>query len=76
MHTLRHAFISHALTQGTPEAIVRDWVGHVDRDVIKRYTHVADEASQSAMQRLTSAVDPKLQQGKEAKHGRKQQGAK
>lgn len=75
VHTFRHAFISHALTQGTPEAIVRDWVGHVDRDVIKRYTHVGDQASQAAMQRLMPAANSKLRDGKEAKHGRKQQGA-
>jgi len=44
LHTFRHSFISHALTQGVPEAIVRLWVGRVDREVIKLYTHIADEA--------------------------------
>ena len=53
LHTFRHAFISHALTSGVPEAVVRSWVGHVDRDVIKLYTHIADTESQSAMRRLT-----------------------
>lgn len=52
VHTFRHAFISRALTQGIPEAIVRTWVGHVDDDVIRLYTHIADESSQAAMQRL------------------------
>jgi hypothetical protein len=33
--TFRHAFISHALTQGIPEAIVRQWVRHVDAEVLK-----------------------------------------
>jgi site-specific recombinase XerD len=51
-HTFRHAFISNALIRGTAEAIVRQWVGHVDRDVIKLYTHIVDKSSQAAMQRL------------------------
>lgn len=64
LHTFRHAFISHALTSGIPEAVVRSWVGHVDRDVIKLYTHIADTESQSAMRRLnqnqsdSSSSDP------------------
>jgi len=55
LHTFRHGFISHALTSGIPEAIVRDWVGHVDDAVIRLYTHVADEESQRAMARLAEA---------------------
>jgi integrase len=52
LHTFRHAFISHALTSGVPEAIVRQWVGHVDPAIIRQYTHIADVSSQAAMQRL------------------------
>ena len=52
VHTFRHAFISNALIDGIPEAIVRKWVGHVDPQILKLYTHIADEASQTAMQRL------------------------
>src|SRR5262249_35433719 len=69
VHTFRHAFISHALTQRTPEAIVRKWVGHVDDEVIKWYTHIADESSQAAMQRLAEANKKGLQQGGEKPHG-------
>ena len=58
LHTFRHSFISHALTQGIPEAIVRQWVGHVDPEVIKHYTHILDEASQAAMRRLAEANTP------------------
>jgi integrase len=61
VHTFRHAFISQALTQGTPEAIVRQWVGHVDAEVIKLYTHIADASSQAAMQRLVDANNKPLQ---------------
>jgi hypothetical protein len=43
------------VSSGIPEAIVRQWVGHVDREVTKLYTHIADEASQAAMQRLAEA---------------------
>ena len=48
VHTFRHAFISNALTQGIPEAILRQWVGHVDAEVIKLNTHIADVSSQAA----------------------------
>ena len=54
--TIRHAFISTALVNGTPEAMVRQWVGHVDRDIIKLYTHIADSSSQEAMARLGNAA--------------------
>jgi len=30
--------------------VVRAWVGHVDTETLKRYTHIADSASQAAMQ--------------------------
>ena len=36
-------------------AVVRAWVGHVDAEVIKHYTHVHDEASQAAMRALAQA---------------------
>jgi integrase len=57
LHTFRHSFISHALMAGVPEAVVRSWVGHVDRDILKLYTHIADADSQSAMKRLAEAQD-------------------
>lgn len=56
LHTFRHHFISKALTSGVPEAVVRQWVGHVDRDVMQRYTHVADSISKQAMAELTAAT--------------------
>lgn len=55
LHTFRHAFVSQALTMGTPEAVVRSWVGHVDPEIMKLYTHIADKDSQAAMLRLAEA---------------------
>lgn len=55
LHTFRHSFISHALLQRVPEATVREWVGHIDPEILRHYTHVHDEASQAAMQRLARA---------------------
>ncbi len=52
VHTFRHSFISHALNGGTPESIVRQWVGHVDPEILKVYTHVADDISRDAMAHL------------------------
>ncbi|MDB5349341.1 MAG: hypothetical protein JWN86_588 [Planctomycetota bacterium] len=54
LHTFGHAFISRSLMAGVPEAIVREWVGHVDRDILKLYTHIASAASQAAMRQVTS----------------------
>ncbi len=55
LHTFRHSFISRALSAGIPEAVVRSWVGHVDADVMKLYTHIADKTSQREMARLGTA---------------------
>lgn len=52
LHTFRHSFISHALTSGVAEPIVRAMVGHVDPNIIKLYTHVADKQSRSAMDKI------------------------
>ena len=55
IHTFRHTFISNALLKHTPTAVVREWVGQVDEEIIKLYTHVHNDASQAAMQRLAEA---------------------
>ena len=58
LHTFRHSFISRALSAGVPEAVVRSWVGHVDDEVMKHYTHIADKTSQREMARLgTTSAD-------------------
>ena len=61
LHTFRHTFISNALLKRVPPAVVREWVGHVDEEIIKLYTHVHDSASQAAMQRLGEANIKPLQ---------------
>jgi hypothetical protein len=61
IHTFRHYFISNALQAGIPTATVRSWVGHVDDKIIALYTHVHDEASQTAMRRLAAANQQNLQ---------------
>jgi integrase len=57
VHTFRHAFLSQALIRGTPEALVRAWAGHVDWNILKLYTHIANSDSQAAMQRLSKVED-------------------
>jgi integrase len=49
LHTFRHSFVSHALTSGVAESIVRSWVGHIDPEIMKIYTHIADRQSRAAM---------------------------
>jgi integrase/recombinase XerC len=62
LHTFRHTFISLALTRGTPEATVRSWVGHVDQEIMRRYTHIASQESHAAMQRLEASVKARRKQ--------------
>lgn len=70
LHTFRHAFISAALTKGTPEAVVRRWVGHVDPEILNLYTHIADQASQEAMRRLAKGGNA-MDQAEERKDSEK-----
>ena len=52
MQQSRHSLISHALINGTPEAVVRRWAGHVDDQILKHYTHIADADSKAYMAKL------------------------
>lgn len=53
LHTFRHTFVSQALTRGVPEAVVRQWVGHVDPAIMRLYTHIADDVSQAYVSRFS-----------------------
>ncbi len=44
-----------ALIRGTPEVLVRTWAGHVDWNMLKLYSHIADSDSQEAMKRLSNS---------------------
>ena len=44
-----------------PEAIVRNWAGHLDAETLKIYTHINNQASQAAMQQLS---DGSVENGK------------
>jgi integrase/recombinase XerC len=69
LHTFRHSFISNALLTGTPEPIVRSWVGHVDAQIMRTYTHVADQESRAAMQRLDAKNSPTKAAFEESREG-------
>ena len=53
LHTFRHTYVSQALTRGVPEAVVRQWVGHVDPAIMRLYTHIADDVSQAYVSRFS-----------------------
>lgn len=55
LHTFRHSFISHAALHNVPERVLRRWVGHVDRQILDWYFHLADAQSHEEMQRLSQA---------------------
>ena len=62
-------------------AVVKEWVGHVDQQVLALYTHVHNDASQAAMQRLSEAnqrlqKEEKSRDGKEADSAQTQHNGK
>jgi integrase len=56
LHTFRHTFVSLALTRGTDVATVRSWVGHIDRETLDYYPHIATSDSHAAMARLGASI--------------------
>ena len=56
IHTFRHTFVSVAVTQNIPEAVIRRWVGHVDPAILRYYTHINDTTSHQEMQRLEAGL--------------------
>jgi len=55
VHTFRHSFISFAAYEGVSERVLRTWIGHVSRETLDWYFHLADAQSHAAMQRLSQA---------------------
>jgi integrase len=51
LHDLRHMFATLLLEAGNFEAIVRELIGHVDKHVIQRYTHIRRPAKRDAIRR-------------------------
>ncbi len=42
--------------QTLSERVLRAWIGHVDREILDWYFHLADEQSQAAMRRLSRSA--------------------
>ncbi len=57
LHTFRHSSISFAAYEGTSERVLRKWIGHVDREILDWYFHLADSQSAKAMKRLSDAAE-------------------
>jgi len=49
LHSFRHSFISYCVYRGMPEAQIREWVGHVDAEIMARYVHIHSKHSKAAM---------------------------
>jgi integrase len=56
LHDLRHTFVTRLLEAGNSEAIVRELIGHVDPQVMQRYTHVRRAAKREAIERAFGEV--------------------
>jgi integrase len=52
LHTFRHTYISQALSRGVPEAVVREWVGHVDPSIMRIYVHITVATSKSYVEKF------------------------
>ena len=51
LHDLRHTYASRLIEAGASEAIVREMIGHVDKQVLQRYTHIRRNAKKEATER-------------------------
>lgn len=49
LHSFRHAFCSLCANSGVNQHALMTWLGHSSNDMIRRYYHLHDEASQRAM---------------------------
>jgi integrase len=52
LHSFRHTYISQALSRGVPEAVVREWVGHVDPSILRLYVHITVATSKSYVEKF------------------------
>ncbi|HCK75603.1 MAG TPA: hypothetical protein DHW07_00490 [Gammaproteobacteria bacterium] len=52
MHQLRHCFCSHAQMSGVDARTVQKWMGHASITTTLKYSHVAPDHEQAAIQRL------------------------
>ena len=52
LHSFRHYFCSKCASEGTPERVVMDWLGHADSKMVKHYFHLHDQEAQRHMARL------------------------
>jgi integrase len=52
LHSFRHFFCSRCATEGTPERVVMDWLGHADSKMVRHYFHLFDQEAQRHMARL------------------------
>ena len=43
-HSLRHTFVTRALESGIPQAVVQALVGHTNKLMTEKYTHIGNEA--------------------------------
>jgi len=52
LHSFRHYFCSRAAADGTPERVVKTWLGHSDSKMVSHYFHLFDQEAQRHMARL------------------------
>jgi integrase len=60
-HDLRHTFISRLVMAGVPFAIVQRLAGHSDPKMTSRYTHLAPQTVQEAVDVLDKVIDSAAQ---------------
>ena len=66
-HKFRHSFCTIAVLSGVNFFTLRRWVGHIDKEGLKIYVHIADEQAQVTMRQL---ADRRQAAGRAAKPAR------
>jgi len=57
-HDLRHHVITRLVESGAPDGVIMSLVGHVDRRMLDRYSHVRLEAKRAALSALSQTNRP------------------
>jgi len=54
-YNLRHQCITEMIEKGVPEGVIREVVGHIDPEMLRRYSHIRRAARRAAVESISGA---------------------